>query len=82
MVTSNPRKIPGTFDQYVKGLGREMEEFLRTEFQAEGGSIERVARKHGFYAETIRHHLRKLHMTVEVRVTVDLVPMAEEPTQV
>lgn len=77
MVTSKSRKAPGTFELYVKGLGREMEEFLRSEFQAEGGSIERVARKHGFYAETLRHHLRKLNMAVEVRVTVDLVPITE-----
>jgi len=77
MVASNRRKIPGTFNQYVKGLGRNMEEFLRSELQAEGGSLERVARKHGFYAETVRHQLRKLNKTVEVRVVVDLVPITE-----
>jgi len=77
MVASNPRKIPGTFEQYVKALGRDMEDFLRSELQAEGGSLERVARKHGVYAETLRHHLRKLNKAVEVRISVDLVPITE-----
>ena len=77
MVASNPRKIPGTFERYVAGLGRDMEEFLLSELQAEGGSLDRVARKHGFYAETLRHQLRKLNKTVGVRVLVDLVPITE-----